>query len=129
MAIKKRYKKLTNAEKKSNKEFRESLRTRGIIPPVKPKLNRKKFAKEVAEEFKEGFNSYDDIRYLLDAISWTRPSPESKGRISLEQMGVLKLLKIAIEIKKFKEEKLSLGETKYSPLEMYEKVVAPVLNC
>lgn len=128
MATKKRYKKLTNAEKKSNKEFREKLRTKGIIPPVKPILNRKKFAKEVAEEFKEGFDPYDDIRYLFKAISWMRPALESRERISLEQVGVLKLLKIAIEIKKFGSDLKIKGETKYDVMDLYNVAVAPVLN-
>ena len=33
-----------------DKEIRQELREKGILPPIKPKLNRKKFAKEVREE-------------------------------------------------------------------------------
>lgn len=53
IATKKKYKKLTNKEKQLNKEFREEMRERGILPPVKPKLNRRKFAQEVREEWEK----------------------------------------------------------------------------
>ena len=39
MAKKKR---LTNKEKKSNAAFKKQMQEKGILPPDKPKLNRKK---------------------------------------------------------------------------------------
>lgn len=123
MATKKKYKKLTNKEKQMNKEIRQEMREKGIIPPVKPKLNRKKFAKEVREEWDKN----GDTLYLRGALGAMVPSEHSKN-ISSEQIGVLKLMKISMEYKKFDEEKKAQGETKYSIGELYEKVMAPILN-
>lgn len=39
----KAYKRLSVAEKKHRKEIRDNLRDEGILPPVKRRLNRKKF--------------------------------------------------------------------------------------
>ncbi len=128
MAAKKGYKKLTNAQKKLNKEIREEMRAKGILPPVKPKLNRSKFAKEVDAEFKESFGAYTDIQYLYHAISFMKPPSGVKTKISPEEMGVLKLLKIAMEIKKFFKEKISNGESKYNVVDLYEKVVKPIMD-
>ena len=119
----KKYKRKTNAEKKMDKEIRQELREKGILPPIKPKLNRKKFAKEVREEWDKN----GDALYLRAALGAMVPSEHSKN-ISSEQIGVLKLMKISMEYKKFDEEKKAQGETKYSIGELYEKVMAPILN-
>lgn len=127
MATKKRYKKMTNAQKKLHKEIREDMRSRGILPPVKPKLNRNKFAQEVLAEF-ESFNGFDDIPHLYHALGFMRPGSKIKEKISLEQIGVLKLLKISMEIKKFMEEKSRNGETQYKVMELYEQAVKPIME-
>lgn len=125
MAKVKKYKRLTMAEKKIRKEIREELRADGIIPPVKPRLNRKKFAQEVQKEFKLSICKYDDVIYLHEAISWFIPSLDFR-KITPEQIGVLKMLKIAIELKKFYEEKRNQGETKYKPYDVFKDIVLPI---
>jgi hypothetical protein len=119
-------KKLTNKQMQRIKELRDEWRESGLIPPVKPRLNRKKFTKEVTEEFKD-FNVYSDALHLINAIRFMLPS-ESAKKITPEHIGVLKLLKLAMEIKKFKRERIAQGETQYNVMDMYEKIVAPVLN-
>jgi hypothetical protein len=123
---KKKYKRLTNAEKKFNKDIREQLREDGILPPIKPKLNRKKFSKEVIEEFKE-FGGYSDLRSLYEAISWMLPS-DIERKVTPEQIGLVKTLKLALEIKKFKEKKEAEGLDTYKVEELYEEVVKPIKN-
>lgn len=126
VAKKKKYKKLTNVEKKFNKEIREKLREDGILPPVKPKLNRKKFSQEVIKEYK-GFCGYSDIVHLFEAISWMLPS-NIEIRVTPEQIGLVKTLKLALEIKKFKEKKEAEGLDTYKVEELYEEVVKPIKN-
>lgn len=123
---KKKYKKLTNKEKQENKEIRTELREKGIIPPVKPKLNRRKFAKEVIEEWQD----HGDIFYLLKAVGCMLPSIEIKTKVTIspEQIGVLKALKIAMEYKKFVEELKAKGENTYRIGELYNKVIAPIIT-
>lgn len=129
MAAKKKYKKLTNKEKAFNKEFKDRLREEGILPPVKAKLNRNKFAKEVIEEFKD-FDFFYDVTYLMSAINYMTPSTDLKFRVKVspEQIGVLKVMKIAMEIKKFEQAVKADGETKYKLMELYEKAIAPIIN-
>lgn len=47
MAKKKR---LTNREKQERADFKRRMQEQGILPPDKPKLNRKKFIEEAREE-------------------------------------------------------------------------------
>ncbi|ECD6517255.1 addiction module toxin RelE [Salmonella enterica subsp. enterica] len=125
-AKKKSYKKMTNAEKKLRKEVRESLREEGLIPPVKAKLNRKKFLAETKEEFKS-FESFSDLSHLYEAISiMTTVLPQ--GKVSPEQVGVAKVLKLAMEIKKYHEGLVSKGETTYKPYDRYKEVIEPIMN-
>lgn len=126
MAVKKKYKKLTNAEKKINKQIREELREKGILPPVKQRLNRKKFAQEVNKELQEDNMVYGDIWVGIDAL---RPSGKSSLKITEEEIGVLKAVKIALEYRKYvdkmKEENPSMDIT----FEMlYENVIKPILD-
>ncbi|MBU5312239.1 hypothetical protein KQI38_09385 [Tissierella carlieri] len=124
IATKKKYKKLNNKEKQLNKEFREEMRERGILPPIKPKLNRKKFAQEVREEWeKEG-----SLYYLPRALGCMIPSGEFETKITPEQIGVLKVMKLAIEIKRFEEQNKAEGKSDYTIGELYEKAIAPILN-
>jgi hypothetical protein len=127
---KKKYKRMTQKEKKLQAEIRAELRAEGILPPVKPRLNRNKFAQEVTEEFNRDFGAYTDIQFLYKAFSWMKP-PVREGRnvkISSEQVGALKVLRLALDIKKFHEELQAKGETKYKPIDLYNEVVAPVLK-
>lgn len=128
LPVKKKYKRLTNKEKQFNKEFRERMREKGLIPPVKPRLNRNKFAKEVIEEFNKSFKYFEDVQYLYEAISVMKPTISSsiKPKISSEQIGVLKVLKIAMGIKKFEDQVKASGEKSYKYGELYEKVINPI---
>lgn len=54
MAKKKR---LTNKQKKLNAEVKKELQEKGVIPPDKPKLNRKQFIEEAKAECTAGTKS------------------------------------------------------------------------
>lgn len=119
-------KRLTVKEKKFNAELRKEMREEGILPPIKPKLNRRKFVKETRTEYAEEFNRFDDIIYLYEAINWMLPSGEYKTQISPEEVGVAKVLKMAIEIKKFNKEKLAKGNKTYKLDDLYKTVIEPI---
>lgn len=124
----KKRKRLTIAEKKINTEIRSELRAEGIIPPIKDRLNRKKFAEEIIEDYKENLKIYEDSTYLHQAIECMLPDIKYKGKVNPEQVGVLKVLKIAMEIKKFMKDKLENGENKYNPYDLYKNVVDPIIK-
>lgn len=118
-------KRLTKAELKQRKEVREQLRQEGILPPPKQRLNRKKFAKEVINESKD-LNTYEDLIYLKIAIECMTPSLEYAGHITPEDVGVLKALKVAVDLKKFYEAKRNSGIKECAIGEIYDKVIKPI---
>ena len=121
-------KRLTIAEKKMNATIRNELREKGMIPPVKTKLNRKKFTAEVEKDRDKYLNSYGDTLYINQAINWMISSVKFKRQITLEQIGVLKVIKIAVEIKKFMKSKEENGEEKYNIEELYKNVIDPIIK-
>lgn len=114
-------KRLTQREKALRAEVKKELQDQGRLPPDKPRLNRKKFLKDVLEEW----NTKEDplYGYLVAAISWMIPAEWEN--VTPEQIGVLKVLKIALEQSKF-EKALPEGTYKYNVLDFYKEVVEPI---
>lgn len=131
-AVKKRRKKLTNAEKNMNKRIKQKLQEEGVLPPDKKRLNRKQFALEVLQAVEsEDFNFYVYLSDIIQGFSWMRPL-RHEGKIlrpvTLEQVGALKVLKIAIEIKKFRDGKRTEGISEVGGMEFFETVVKPIID-
>lgn len=118
--------KLTNKEKKENREVKAYLREQGVLPPVKKKLNRKKFAQEVREDF-SFLNERIDLVYLRRAINLMLPL-ESEKSISLETVGVLKTVKLAAEIKRYEQKLKKQGFNSYNSNEFVNEVVVPIMK-
>ncbi|ADY55128.1 hypothetical protein Sgly_0771 [Syntrophobotulus glycolicus DSM 8271] len=118
-------KRLTQREKRLMAEAKKELQKRGVLPPDKARLNRKKFAAEVLAEFDE-FGGIEDTLYLHKAI-YCMVGPDMR-EVSSEQVGVLKLLKIAIETKKFMKGLSSEGRSQYTIGEYIDKVVHPIMR-
>ena len=116
-------KRLTQREKTARAEAKKRLQAEGILPPDKPRLNRKKFAAEVVPEF-EAMDVYTADIYLRKAIGCMVSADMTK--VDAEQVGVLKLLKNAIETMKFEDALEAEGRAKYTIGEYVEKVVRPI---
>lgn len=121
MANQKR-KRLTQREKAENAAIKKMLQGDGVIPPDKLPLNRRKFAREVIAEY-EALGG-DALLYLHRAIS-CMVGPEM-SHYSAEEVGVLKVLKIAVETKKFMEALEAEGRSQYKVGEYIDKVVFPI---
>lgn len=130
MAPKKKYKRLTNAEKAENKRIKAMLRDEGLIPAAKPRLNRKVFIRETYERWNSEGRSLNDFGYLIQAIGIMLPVYE--GGVVLnptpEAVGVSKVLRIAMDIKQFEKELKESGETTYNLIDMYKNVIEPIIN-
>lgn len=117
-------KRLTSREKRSNARIKKELQAEGVLPPDKPKLNRKKFIEETMDEW----NSRDkDIftweLYLAEAFSLMLGHVEKNSlRASLEAVGAAKVLKLALRLRKFSKKLQSEGRDKYTVGEKYEFV-------
>lgn len=122
MAKKKR---LTKKEIALRAETKKRLQEEGILPPDKARLNRKKFAREVMAEFK-AMDVFAADLYLREAIGCMVSGDMT--RVSEEQVGVLKLLKIAVETQKFMKALEAEGRKLYTIGEYVDKVVSPIRN-
>ena len=100
----KKYKRMTNREKEERKRFKKNLQEKGIIPPDKPRLNRKKFAKEVCDEWKDySLVDYAKLNTFMIVLGMMTNSGRY-GNVSKEDLGILKLKKCAIVLdQKFQE--------------------------
>ena len=123
MAAKK--KRLTQREKAERARIKKKLQEDGVLPPDKPRLNRKKFAREVLAEF-GAMDEYSADLYLRQAIG-CMVSPDM-NRVTEEEVGVLKLLKIAVESERFSKALEAEGRSQYTIGEYAEKVILPILK-
>ena len=57
MMAKKKYKPMTRREKEEMKQFRKDMREKGVLPPVKKRLNRNKYIEDTIQMW----NNPDDI--------------------------------------------------------------------
>lgn len=117
-------KKLSNKEKKQNAEIKRQLQKEGYLPPDKPRLNRKKFIDEAEEEWK---NREESCRvwwevYIMQAISYMLGHSGKDMSLSLEAVGVAKVLKIAMRLREFSEELKAKGETEYKVIDQYNYI-------
>lgn len=113
-------KKLTNAQKKANARLKKEWQEKGILPPDKPKLNRKKFVEEAEQEWNQRAKTYIWEIYLIQAASFMLGKTDKNFRVSSEAVGVAKVLKLAIRLKEFSDKLESEGRTKYTLVEQYE---------
>ena len=112
-------KRLTQREKAERAAIKKQLQADGVLPPDKPRLNRKKFAREVWDVYTADF-------YLRKAIMAT-VGPELH-EVTSEQVGILKLMKLAVETDRFMRQLKTEGREQYSIGEYVEKVYNPVMN-
>lgn len=114
-------KRMTNKEKKAKAEAKKLLQAKGILPPDKPRLNRKKFIDEALKEWDD--REYDIYEpYLVRAILWmtTKKTPDS--HIHAEAVAAAKVLKLAVKLREFNSEIKADGKTEYKLHDQYEYI-------
>ena len=122
---KKKYKRMTATEKRLRKECKQDLVARGVLPPPKKPLNRKKLCKEVHAAI--GQSKLSTYR-LREALPWMLPPPEPMRPITPEEVGVLKLVQLAIDLDRFWVEKAAEKKDSATYEEIYQEVVRPILE-
>ena len=114
---------MTKSKIKQRAKIKKSLQARGILPPDKKKLNRKKFIDEAREQWQKrdlGCILWD--YYIQQALVWMTSYTDMNLRPSPQAIGAAKVYKIALKLKEFEDEKKRLGETKYKIKELYESL-------
>lgn len=125
MATKNKKKRLTNKEKTFRAQLKKDLQGKGILPPDKPRLNRKKFAKETIEEFEKVCGDFDGLMELWEALGWF--VSKNPNKVTSEQVGIYKLMKVAIETKKFRNRMREAGKDEYNLQELCD-VISPIVR-
>lgn len=121
-------KRLTRREKAERAAMKKELQARGVLPPDKPRLDRKKFARETWAEFEALFKA-KPIRAelaLIKAVGFM-VGPEMH-RVTPEEVGVLKLLKLAVEYDGFLNKLEAEGRETYTTGELVDEVVLPIIK-
>ncbi len=119
-------KRLTQREKAERARIKKELQEDGILPPDKSRLNRGKFAQETWTEF-ETFYTTEPIRAelsLIKAIGFM-VGPDMM-KVSPEEIGVFKLLKLAVEYNAFLKRLETEGRTTYNYGELINEVILPI---
>ncbi len=116
-------KRLTNKQKKLNAEVKKELQEKGVIPPDKPKLNRKQFIEEAkAEWYSRDKECFVWDVYLMEAMSYMLGHMEKGMRLSREAVGAAKVLKIAMRLREFSEGLKAKGEHEYKVIDQYNYI-------
>lgn len=112
-------KRLTKKEKEIRAEIRKDLKEKGVIPPDKKRLNRKKFIEEAKEEWRNA-EAFLLLPYFKDAFGIIMGLTDKRLNISMEAIGAAKVIKLAIRMKQFEKMVEERGDTKYSVKELFE---------
>ena len=108
-------KKMTNKEKVLNAKIKKELQEKGVLPPDKPKLNRKKYVDEAIEEWNgKAKDCYVWDIYLHEAISMMLGKVDRNLRVTQEAVGVAKCLKLALRLKEFSDKLKAEGRNEYT---------------
>lgn len=122
-------KRLTNREKQFRAEVKKEMQDKGILPPDKPRLNRKKFVEEaeVAWNARDGECRIWDI-FLMQAFGYmlSHMGRRKKG-LTLEAVGAAKVLLVALRLQKFYEILKEQGQEQYKMGDQY-KFVKDILD-
>lgn len=115
---------MTKKERAERARMKKQLQEKGILPPDKKKLNRKKFVEEAGQEWNARDQScYVWDLYLMKAISIMLGDVEQRTlRVSSEAVGAAKCLKLAIRLKEFQEMVQGRGDTTYKIKEQYDYI-------
>lgn len=121
----KKRKKMTAREKAERAEIKKELQEKGILPPDKPRLNRKKFAAEVWKEFNEECSNFEALLELRQCLGCM--VSDNMLQVTEEEVGVLKLMKITVEVMRFKKRLKDEGRSSYTVGELLE-VIYPIIK-
>lgn len=113
---------MTKKERTRRAKIKKQMQEKGILPPDKKRLNRKKFIEEARQEWDsrdQGCCIWDV--YLQRAVGIMIADVDHRTlRVSAEAVGAAKCLKLAVRLKAFNDMIRDRGETKYTVKEQYD---------
>lgn len=116
-------KRMTNREKAERARIKKELQEKGVVPPDKPRLNRKKFVEEAMQEWNGRDKEYYGWDFFLyKAISIMLGATDRNFRVTQEAVGVAKCLKLAIRLREFQEKIKAEGRETYTIKEQLDYI-------
>ena len=116
-------KKMNKSERKIRSDVKKDMQKEGLVPPDKPRLNRKKYIEEAREEWNgKDVEYYGWDIWLNAAISYMLLRTDQHLRVSSEAVGVAKTLKLAIRLKEFHDKLEAEERTSYTISEQYDYI-------
>lgn len=116
-------KRMTQREIRQRAAIKRQLQQEGLIPPDKPKLNRKKFVEDTRNQLLTWKRKEPLLfLYLGWALSEMMCHKDRSGRYSLEAVGAAKAARLAMERAKLEAEKQESGEQTFTVGELLERV-------
>lgn len=123
MATATKSKRLTQQQKQIRAEARAELRKRGVLPPIKPKMNRKKFCAEAKAELEsENHMMYEFDIYLIWALTEMLCHKGSDFKLDAEAVGVARAIKLAARRMHWEQQQRIEGKTTYKLGDLYDAV-------
>lgn len=115
---------MTSREKRERADLKKYMQEEGLLPPDKPRLNRKKFIEEAEAEWdKRDIECLAWDLYLMEAAFCMMGHTDMrKGGISPEAVGAAKVLKLALRLQKFSAECKKKGKRRHSTDEWYKYI-------
>ncbi len=114
-------KRLTQKEIRARAAFKKKLQQEGILPPDKPRLNRKKFIEDTMNQFLD-WECPAPLPYLGWALREMMYHRDRSGGYSKEAVGAAKAARLAMERVRFEQEKREAGEQTFTVGELMERV-------
>lgn len=111
---------MTKAKKAARARIKKELRAEGLLPPPKPRLNRKAFSRETRKRWRTAQVSVGD---LVMALGLMVPIVPPLHPITSEEIGALKVMALAMSIADWNRE-----NPEGTLEEFLEQAVKPIIN-
>lgn len=116
-------KKMTVREKKLRAQAKKRLQEEGILPPDKPRLNRKRYIEEARTEWADrNQNCFIWDLYLWKALMVMLNHTDRNMRASPESVGAAKVLKLAVRMQKLDAKLEVEGRREYRFREVHDNI-------
>ena len=111
-------KRMTNKEKAERAAIKKKLQADGILPPDKPRLNRRKFIDDTLGEF----NAFRKKSLVSDLYLHKAVGMKKRSSPTPEAIGVAKALRLAVRLREFDEMVRERGDESYKISEQYDYI-------
>ncbi len=123
MAATKKHKRMTAEQKRIRAEVKKDLQQKGLLPPAKKPLNRKRFVAEARDILRAETDWYQLNYYLHWALIEMMGHMGSNYTLDLEAVGAAKVIHLAKRRMDFEAEQKAQGKDEWTVGEMCDAVM------